>query len=549
MEELLRAVGLQPDPDPPITPKLHRIIEGKVDEKVVDIPSFLEQANVGVQWVVAYAEGGYLLRVARWSVRLSVVPPGAIKKVLSHRWHPSIRTTMGPIPQQMLESEYPEPTWVDFLNHFNLPQYTVVVVSKMGDLYAKKHCRAVYLERGRTFEGMAEAISRTWMWQELAAGPQDHRYCSAEAVWLHFVIMVGELSALTTASSGEGKFDKVRDQFDKLGGGNAGGCSEEAREEFNSGTARPLLAAVFRDCGFVNCDPAVRALVEALGPDAATTKGAAAEAAKMLWWSQCTVLKCCRAVYKARDISNENVSQALSAFQTASNIKGLVQGSREGTLDLSHAVMVMLMKDQDQTAYVLTSAVANLSNRNVTVSADRLVASFGVLCARRGVACEASVVSAMIFNADAVVLCLRASEALGVAAASRRRVHVDIAAEGQESAAGPLGKVGEGLVGTVTGIGWVEQNRCDVTVSGLPLGRCKVRSFAGGIGAQLDVTKWFSAQKGAGEIVSYELKDGGLVTLHVALETGGMMIIFNEDGSTMPGGEEFRRWWVSLEEA
>lgn len=60
----------------------------------------------------------------------------------------------------------------------------------------------------------------------------------------------------------------------------------------------------------------------------------------------------------------------------------------------SRAVMATLLANADDERRVLPSAGAKLSNCNVTAAADRLVASFGVLCARRGVPCEPPEVSA-----------------------------------------------------------------------------------------------------------------------------------------------------------
>lgn len=120
---------------------------------------------------------------------------------------------MGPFPKAMMRARYPEPTWIDVLNHFNLPQYTTVVLQEMGHLYATIPCRALYLESEQGMAEKAEACSRAWMWQELSVGPPDHAYRNAQDMWLHFVVMVGETGALRLIVD---KWGKVRNTLDSM---------------------------------------------------------------------------------------------------------------------------------------------------------------------------------------------------------------------------------------------------------------------------------------------------------------------------------------------
>lgn len=50
---------------------------------------------------------------------MGVVRREGIKKVLSHRRTPFkfTATTMGALPQGMMQARYPEPTWINLLNH------------------------------------------------------------------------------------------------------------------------------------------------------------------------------------------------------------------------------------------------------------------------------------------------------------------------------------------------------------------------------------------------------------------------------------------------
>lgn len=137
--------------------------------------------------------------------------------MLSHRWAPFTPTTMGPMPRVMMQARYPKPTWIDVLNHFNLPQYTVVVLREMGHLYTTIGCRPLYLESGQSLEEKGAACSRAWMWQELSVGPQEHAYRSAHDVCLHFVVMAGESRALELVTGG--KWNAVGKSLDEISGG------------------------------------------------------------------------------------------------------------------------------------------------------------------------------------------------------------------------------------------------------------------------------------------------------------------------------------------
>eukprot|EP00961_Rhodomonas_salina_P054483 732005-Rhodomonas_salina.2 len=51
----------------------------------------------------------------------------------------------------MMKGMYLRPTWVDFLNHFNIPEFRLRVDRDLGAVFAQKKCRALYLERDVPF--------------------------------------------------------------------------------------------------------------------------------------------------------------------------------------------------------------------------------------------------------------------------------------------------------------------------------------------------------------------------------------------------------------
>eukprot|EP00961_Rhodomonas_salina_P113685 1529156-Rhodomonas_salina.2 len=160
-------------------------------------------------------------------------------------------------------------------------------------------------------------------------------------------------------------------------------------------------------------------------------KEGAAGARKMMRWMTSTVLDCCRVVYRKGGISDPQLERRLAAMRMWMFVLKLIFGSRTVTANTSRAAMALLLQGVNQEERVIDSAVATLSNRNVTVMADRLVASFGVVCAQRGVVCEAATVTRadILKGARTVnVMCVKGSEGVGVSAATRRRVKVVVEA-------------------------------------------------------------------------------------------------------------------------
>lgn len=127
----------------------------------VEIQSFLADVKDSGSWVVAYDAGKYTLRVGTYIMKLEVLPADGFDVVLSHRWNPCLTTTRGPVPEPMLQTSYPTPTWVDFLNQFNIKKFAGRVVFGMGELYATKKCRAIYFETKEEQGGVLSIVAAT----------------------------------------------------------------------------------------------------------------------------------------------------------------------------------------------------------------------------------------------------------------------------------------------------------------------------------------------------------------------------------------------------
>ena len=148
------------------------------------------------------------------------------------------------------------------------------------------------------------------------------------------------------------------------------------------------------------------ALVSVIGDElasAATVQQAVEEASKMLCWIALEVCRCARAVFQKRNVPDPSRQTDLSGgWETHFSVTNPF-GRSPASMTICKAAKDMLVASAgDKEATHIASATMNLCNFNVTKPEDRLLASFGVLCTKRGVPCEASEVSAMIRDAASV---------------------------------------------------------------------------------------------------------------------------------------------------
>lgn len=569
--------------------RLERIwIVDKLSGEEVDIPTLLDTARANDKWLVAYDAGRYSLHIADRYISLDVLNSNDFNCVLSHRWHPTVSSTFGTFPLPFADASFPEPTWVDVINHFNCEEHVKRVLSGMGKLYATKACRALYFEGNTDFATQLEAATRAWMWQELSLGPQKHEYNSQMAVWLHHAVVFGDQEmfmsihaititiirlALTSrrfklrapASYGLGTAlkDARRGIFCWLSQ-----SQQDCDEAATMLTELDSISSHHADLPALLAD----VLGTRLGEKAETSSFITAVCAEIggssrvgiqegLWavvqvllCVEGVMLQCLRGVLAARRRPAFASGIALGMWGQGVWLYEALLGGRGISMELSQAAVAMLQSRRalDRTA----SALENLGNSNLSFDADRLPASFGVLCAAAGLPCTAASVERMMQQVRfSQVPCMARSEACGIESVTRKAVCVS--ARGRQTAVGwSSWAVFLLLSGKVVEMGMWDE----VAVSGLRLRNCFVNvfwSWPGSLGASgWGFTTWLAGpgRSWDGEVIQYAVDGDCIEQIIVQHSPWFVMSLGQGRGSSaeqmlnVPKAA-FHAWYASLPDA
>lgn len=532
------------------TIKARPVVTARKSGETMDIRKMLIYARDRGMWVIAFDSGAYTLSVDPYRINIDVCKTEEFQEVLSHLREPALNTTFGPMPKNMMKGMYLRPTWVDFLNHFNIPEFRLRVDRDLGAVFAQKKCRALYLERDVPFHVQVAACARTRLWQELGVGPQAHQYGSVEAVWLHFVAAVGEVVSsyaaadlqsiskiLTDIANGETEeIHRKKHRHDK------GDAVAKVFREFCNGSLQSFVSQVFRVKGWARSEDFVAALTGNMrGLD---VRDATLHVARVVQAVTVVIHESVQALakYKKSDGSGWTDNTHAITDVHGHHFPAALRRSGVLSIDMSKKAANGILS-QTQDGWRVTSAVSNFSNRNATAETERVSASFSVLCAQRNVPCTPAAISDLIYSEENVdVACLPASQCAGIGAVQVKKV--GFKKIGEKPSARHVGPEGLDLLSKVVTGELLEMSECDqVWVSGLTLDKCTLAVKKPLIGDKGNITKWFAKKDELGELLGFRIQHDEVTQLRLRLDDGSFVSVISNGGIYR---QRFRQWHANL---